>query len=129
MRSPAGRSEPQPPLARRAQVWDVEAKDGRPRLFVEWGRELDNFDPVTQIAHRSVCINVFDAAGAATEALEEVVPYRQFTVQELDLLAAGAGLRPVGFYGEMDASVDLYHEDAFRLVACFCFSQRKKAPK
>lgn len=41
---------------------------------------------------------------------------RQFTVQEMELLAAPAGLEIVTLYGDMAMGVDLSHEEAHRMV-------------
>ncbi len=42
---------------------------------------------------------------------------RQFTVQEIRLLARIAGLEVAQLYGDMSASIGLSHEEAYRLVA------------
>lgn len=99
------------------ETWELEAEAAGQKLFVEWGRDMDEFDPVSQVLQRSVCITIFDQE-AAVESLEEVVPYRQYTVQEVQLLAAMTGLKVVGLFGEMALHVDLNHEEAYRLVAC-----------
>ncbi|KAG2498731.1 hypothetical protein HYH03_003471 [Edaphochlamys debaryana] len=100
-------------------VWEVPMPGpGNKKVFVEWGAELDNFDPVTQILFRTVTVNVL-AGDTAEDVVEEVVPYRQYTVRELELLAGMAGLSTAGLYGEMRVGVDLEHEDAYRMVAVF----------
>lgn len=65
-----------------AETWEVAAPpagSGR-KLLVQWGSEVDDFDPVSQVVNRSVTITTFEGE-AGVESLEEVVPYRQFTVQ------------------------------------------------
>jgi hypothetical protein len=62
-----------------------------------------------------VTINVFQGDDLV-EALEEVHPYRQYTAQELDLLARLTGYSVEALYGEMDLSVGVTSEDAYRLI-------------
>ncbi|KXZ46346.1 hypothetical protein GPECTOR_44g25 [Gonium pectorale] len=100
------------------EVWERENGPGGSKLLVEWGNELDNFDPVTQIIFRTVTINVCRGEDVE-EALEEVLPQRQYTVRELELLSGMAGLETVALYGEMALEVDLEHEDAYRMVAVY----------
>lgn len=98
------------------EVWEVPYKGDK--VFVEWGAEFDNFDPVTQIIYRTVTINVL-RGDDVVDSVEEVVPYRQFTVRELELLSGMAGLEVCSLYGEMRLGVDLEHEDAYRMVAVY----------
>eukprot|EP00195_Chlamydomonas_chlamydogama_P005377 CAMPEP_0202890652 /NCGR_PEP_ID=MMETSP1392-20130828/992_1 /ASSEMBLY_ACC=CAM_ASM_000868 /TAXON_ID=225041 /ORGANISM="Chlamydomonas chlamydogama, Strain SAG 11-48b" /LENGTH=373 /DNA_ID=CAMNT_0049574267 /DNA_START=80 /DNA_END=1201 /DNA_ORIENTATION=+ len=97
------------------EVWEVPQGKNK-KIFVEWGAEFDNFDPVTQIIDRTVSISVLKGE-EVEQSIEEVVPYRQYTVQELDLLATMTGLRIQQLYGEMNLEVDLSHEEAYRLIA------------
>eukprot|EP00877_Chromochloris_zofingiensis_P000935 jgi/Chrzof1/10842/Cz05g14060.t1 len=99
-----------------AEMWEVETS-GR-KLLVEWGSELDDFDPVSQVLNRTVTINLMKGEEVSDCLLEQVVPYRQYTAQEVDLLATMTGFQVVGMYGEMQTDVDLYHEDAYRLIVC-----------
>lgn len=66
--------------------------------------------------YRTVTINVL-RGDDVVHSIGQTVPYRQYTVQEIDLLAHMHGMEVAGLYGEMDLNVDLYHADAFRLVA------------
>jgi hypothetical protein len=45
-----------------------------------------------------------------------LTPCRQFTVQELELMAANVGLEVVTLYGDMAQGVGLSHEEAYRMV-------------
>lgn len=51
------------------------------------------------------------------DSVEEVVPYRQFTVRELELMADMSGFGVEALYGEMDLGVGMDHEEAYRMVA------------
>jgi len=105
------------------EIWEVPMGGaGRPedsaagtKLMVEWGAEFDNFDPVTQVLDRTVSISVLKGE-EVVQGLEEVVPARQFTVQELELLADNVGLEVVTIYGDMAQGVGLSHEEAYRMV-------------
>ncbi|KAG2446869.1 hypothetical protein HYH02_008026 [Chlamydomonas schloesseri] len=99
------------------EVWELPQDNGD-KVFVEWGAEFDNFDPVTQIIFRTVTINVL-RGDDVVDSVEEVVPYRQYTVRELELLAKLAGLEQIALYGEMRMGVDLEHEDAYRMLALY----------
>ncbi|GAX82531.1 hypothetical protein CEUSTIGMA_g9958.t1 [Chlamydomonas eustigma] len=97
------------------EVWEVPLGETR-KLLVEWGAEFDNFDPVTQILHRTVSVNILN--GDSVElGMEEVVMQRQYTVQEIKFLAQGNGLQLLELYGETDLGVDLSHEEAYRMIA------------
>eukprot|EP00882_Tetradesmus_deserticola_P031463 GHRQ01035578.1.p1 GENE.GHRQ01035578.1~~GHRQ01035578.1.p1 ORF type:complete len:174 (+),score=94.51 GHRQ01035578.1:2-523(+) len=99
-----------------AEMWEVD-KPGR-KMMVVWGTDVDQFDPETQILERTVSIHTMKDGNMDECLLEEVVAYRQFTLQEVDLLATLTGMEVVGVYGDLDLSVSLNHEDAFRLVMC-----------
>ena len=79
---------------------------------------MDAFDAETQVLRRAVTISALEGDAVSEVLLEEVVPYRQFTAQEVSLLAAAAGLEVRAFFGEMALDVGLGHEEAYRLVAC-----------
>ncbi|KAL6753552.1 hypothetical protein V8C86DRAFT_454871 [Haematococcus lacustris] len=96
------------------EVWEVALGDNK--LMVEWGTEVDEFDPVTQVLSRHVSLNVL-AGEEVVQSVQEVVACRQFTVQEVRLLAAHAGLSLQGLYGDMSEGVDMTHEEAYRMVA------------
>eukprot|EP00775_Hariotina_reticulata_P001683 gene1683-2027_t len=97
-----------------AEMWEVDKPSGK--LMVVWGTDVDMFDPQTQILDRTVSIHTMNGEEMDECLLEEVVPYRQFTAQEIDLLAAMSGMEVAGVYGDLDLDVGLTHEDAFRMV-------------
>jgi SAM-dependent methyltransferase len=90
--------------------WEVpfEGSD----LRVRWGAEDDAFDPLTQIRQASVA---FETAGTS---INDVVPTREYTLQELRLLADAAGFVDVATYGALDAAFIPADDDelAYRLV-------------
>ncbi|WIA32247.1 hypothetical protein OEZ86_003094 [Tetradesmus obliquus] len=99
-----------------AEMWEVD-KPGR-KMMVVWGTDVDQFDPESQVLERTVSIHTMKDGNMDECLLEEVVAYRQFTMQEIDLLATLTGMEVVGVYGDLDLNVSLNHEDAFRLVMC-----------
>eukprot|EP00200_Dunaliella_tertiolecta_P003759 CAMPEP_0202358214 /NCGR_PEP_ID=MMETSP1126-20121109/11958_1 /ASSEMBLY_ACC=CAM_ASM_000457 /TAXON_ID=3047 /ORGANISM="Dunaliella tertiolecta, Strain CCMP1320" /LENGTH=327 /DNA_ID=CAMNT_0048951305 /DNA_START=70 /DNA_END=1054 /DNA_ORIENTATION=- len=101
----------------RKEMWEVEKTKNGSKLLVEWGDETDNFDPVTQVIERLVCITEFKGQSGEEIVVEDHVPARQFTAQEVDLLARATGLEVVELYGDMEQGVSLTHEEAYRLVA------------
>ena len=91
--------------------WDVPFEGGD--LRVRWGAEDDVFDPLTQVRQASV---VFETAGTS---IEDVVPTREYTLQELRLLSTAAGFREeVATYGALDPEFVAADDDelAYRLV-------------
>ena len=90
--------------------WDVPFEGGD--LRVRWGAEEDVFDPLTQVRQASV---VFETAGTS---IEDVVPTREYTLQELRLLADAAGFVDVATYGALDPEFVAADDDelAYRLV-------------
>ena len=91
--------------------WDVPFEGGD--LRVRWGAEDDVFDPLTQIRQASVA---FEAAG---QSITDVVPTREYTLQELKLLSTAAGFREeVATYGALDPEFVAADDDelAYRLV-------------
>ena len=91
--------------------WEVpfEGSD----LRVRWGAEEDAFDPLTQIRQASVA---FETAGTS---IQDVVPTREYTLQELKLLASMAGFKgEVATYGALDPEFVAADDDelAYRLV-------------
>lgn len=86
------------------------------RVLVEYGREGDTFDPLSQILYRTVGLSLFDSEGELVSSHVSVVPQRQFTLQEIDLLARATGFEVVATYGDLDESVPLDDEEAQRMV-------------
>jgi SAM-dependent methyltransferase len=90
-------------------------------LSIVWGDDNDVFDPITQIRQftvRMVLQGVKDGKGVeGTTKLEEVVPLRLFTAQEIEALAFVSGFKVVSFHGALEEGVSVYDEDAaYRLV-------------
>jgi hypothetical protein len=99
-------------------TWD--AADGECQLTVAWGAPGDVFDAMSSVLHRTVSVEVVsDAAGGhAGSVISDVVPTRLFTMPELELLSAGAGLQVAASYGALgDVAVD--NDFADRLVVVF----------
>ena len=90
--------------------WEVPFEGGD--LRVRWGAEEDAFDPLTQIRQASVA---FETDGTS---ITDVVPTREYTLQELRLLADAAGFVDVATYGALDAAFIPADDDelAYRLV-------------
>lgn len=64
-----------------------------------------------------------DGESAQQRSVNEVVPTRLFTAQEIDALARCSGFEVVDTFGALEADVDVNDEDAaFRLV---CVMQRR----
>ena len=91
--------------------WDVPFEGGD--LRVRWGAEEDAFDPLTQIRQASVAFETDQG-----QSIEDVVPTREYTLQELRLLADAAGFVDVATYGALDAAFIPADDDelAYRLV-------------
>ena len=81
-------------------------------LRVRWGSEEDAFDPLTQIRQASVA---FETAGTS---ITDVVPTREYTLQELRLLSKAAGFVDMATYGALDPEFVAADDDelAYRLV-------------
>jgi SAM-dependent methyltransferase len=91
--------------------------DGVRRVLVEYGREGDDFDPATQILERTVGFSLFSKEGELVSSDVSVVPQRQFSLQEVDLLARASGKWVVkAVYGNLDVNCPLDGEDAYRMV-------------
>ena len=88
------------------EAWEAEGEAGE-RVLVEWGNEDDEFDPVSQVLTRTVTFGVFNAAGECVQEVNDLVLQRQFTVQEMKLLGAAAGLQLVGLYGDFDLAAPI----------------------
>jgi hypothetical protein len=91
--------------------WDVPFEGGD--LRVRWGAEDDVFDPLTQVRQASV---VFETDQG--QSITDVVPTREYTLQELRLLADAAGFVDVATYGALDPEFVAADDDelAYRLV-------------
>lgn len=98
------------------EVWDADMDDGS-KLYVEWGREGDPFDGLLQVLERTVCVTLTKDGNHVT-TLMDVCEMRQFSMQELNLIAATLQMDVVGVYGEMNMAVELDDNEAYRLVMC-----------
>ena len=90
--------------------------EGLRRVLVEYGREGDDFDPGTQILDRTVGLSFFNADGEFVSSDVSVVPQRQFSLQEVDLLGKATGWAIVAVHGDLADDVPLDGEDAYRMV-------------
>jgi SAM-dependent methyltransferase len=87
------------------------------RVMVEYGREGDRFDVDRQVLHRTVGMSLFDVDGSLLSSTVETVEQRQFTLQEVDLLAKASGwhvCQPV--YGDLDLHIPLDDEESHRMT-------------
>ena len=85
--------------------------------MVEYGREGDRFDVDRQVLHRTVGMSLFDVDGSLLSSTVETVEQRQFTLQEVDLLAKASGwhvCQPV--YGDLDLHIPLDDEESHRMT-------------
>ena len=119
--------------------WQVPLEDGDEKEYGElnivWGEENDEFDPVSQIRHFTVGLeltvnNVDDIpkeedtsilflqmSKEGKTSVKEIVPMRLYTLQEIDALARCAGFELVAKYGALAEDVSIEDEDeAFRMV-------------
>jgi hypothetical protein len=100
--------------------WEQEEKDtadGK-RVLVEYGRAGDAFDVATGVLYRTVGLSAFGADGDMISSDVEVVPQRQFTLQEIEMMATVAGLEIVDVFGDSKLEISLEHEDACRMLVC-----------
>lgn len=86
------------------------------RVLVEYGREGDNFDAATQILERTVGLSFFNVDGELVSSDVSVVPQRQFSLQEIDLLGRVTGWEIVAVHGDLAEDVPLDGEDSYRMV-------------
>ena len=100
-------------------------------LKIVWGDGDDTFDPVAQVRHFTVGMELVvsdddyipkddDASQLflhGKTSVREVVPMRLFTLQEIDALARCAGFEMVAKYGALAEEVSIEDEgEAFRMV-------------
>ena len=97
-----------PPSPEEEEDEEVDFPDNQKRVLVEYGREGDDFDLATQILHRTVGLSLFSPQGHLLSTHTTVVPQRQFSLQEIDLLAKLSGMWKIaGVYGDLDIQVPL----------------------
>ena len=104
-------------------------------LNIVWGDEDDEFDPILQIRHFTVGMELklndmndipqddetsslfLQMSKDGRTNLKDIVPMRLFTLQEIDALARCAGFELVAKYGALAEDVSIEDEDeAFRMV-------------
>lgn len=108
-------------------AWDRTDEENGVKVYVEWGRDGDNFDIETQVYERTVSFSlventdadVVDASVKVIKSVEEVVACKIFTQPEFNALAATAGLTCVASYGDMDHRMALDDENAHNMVLVY----------
>ena len=98
--------------------WDVPFEGGD--LRVRWGAEEDAFDPLTQIRQASVAFETDQG-----QSITDVVPTREYTLQELRLLSKAAGFVDVATYGALDPELRSADDDELAPPACCCTDWRR----
>ncbi|MBD3335035.1 MAG: methyltransferase domain-containing protein [Candidatus Eisenbacteria bacterium] len=90
---------------------------GETRVWMEWGRHDDAFDPITQLTDVTVSMR-FEGPGGSG-GIKVVSPERCFTANELKALVAASGrFRIVDEYGAMNQAVPFNNDEAaWRMVA------------
>ena len=85
-------------------------------LAIVWGDDNDEFDEITQVRQFTVRMQL-TGTGEEDVTLQEVVPMRLFTAQEMEALATAAGFRVASLHGALEEGVEVNDEDAaYRLV-------------
>jgi len=95
---------------------EEESGGGLKRVLVEYGREGDTFDFSTQVLERTVGLSLFDGEGTLVSSTVDVVPQRQFSLQEIELLGRVTGWQVAAVHGDLQANVPLDGEEAYRMV-------------
>lgn len=106
-------SENEPQDARDA--WDQDGLD-EDRVLVEYGREGDPFDISTQVLQRTVGMSLFHADGTMASTTVHNVAQRQFTLQEIHILAQTSGFKVCKVLGDFDSSILIDSDDAHRML-------------
>lgn len=101
--------------------WEVpledDAGDAYGELQIIWGDENDTFDPITQVRQFSVSMEIkSDLPVSGLKSVNEIVPIRLFTSQEICALATFCDFEVVAMFGALDEEVSVNDEEAFRLV-------------
>lgn len=97
------------------ECWEQEDLQADKRVLVEYGREGDEFDPGSQILHRTVGLSVYQGDDLKSSEVD-LVAQRLYTLGEIELLAQQTGFAVCKVYGDMDANVSLMDEEAHRMV-------------
>ena len=110
------------------------------QLNIIWGEQDDIFNPVSQIRHFTVKMELtvnnpndipkdiafikMNQENGTKASVSQIVPLRLFTLQEIDALGRCAGFELVGTYGALDGDVSIEEEEeAFRMV---CVLRKKR---
>lgn len=99
--------------------WEVPLEDESGEEYGElkivWGDDNDHFDSIRQVRDFTVAMELTGVD--EPQSIQEVVPMRHFTAQEIDALARCAGLEVAAMYGALSEEVAVdTEEEAFRLV-------------
>jgi SAM-dependent methyltransferase len=101
-------------------AWERVDEEKGVKVYVEWGRDGDNFDIESQIYERTVSFSLVDASTEAVlKIVQEVVPCKIFTAPEMVALANAAGLEFAATYGDMDGRIALDDENAHNMIMIF----------
>lgn len=96
-------------------AWDAAVDEKL--VLVEWGREGDEFDVESQVLNRTVGMSLYEGDKLVSSQVE-IVQQRQFTLQEIDLIARSSGLKIISVHGDFNMSIPLHHDDAYRMIVC-----------
>ena len=99
--------------------WEVPIEDDTGKeslLSILWGDEDDSFNPISQIRDFTIKMCLTDSDGDIVTEVNEVVPMRLFTAQEIDVLATNSSFRVEAMFGALDSDLEVNAEEAFRLV-------------
>lgn len=105
--------------------WEVPLEDENGEesgeLAIIWGDDDDAFDPIKQVRHFTVAMELKEGPSGSTspemKSVREIVPMRHFTAQEIDALARIGGFKVESMFGALDKDVSVNDGlEAFRLV-------------
>ena len=85
-------------------------------VLVEYGREGDTFDIATQILDRTVGMSLIDGSGDIVSSRVHVISQRQYTLQEVELLARCSGWQVCKVLGDFSFDTQLDDEEAYRMI-------------
>jgi predicted SAM-dependent methyltransferase len=78
-----------------ADTWKLDLEEAQVEVW--WGHEGDIFDPLTQILTKTIEVDMM-SKGGERQKLFDTVELRQYTFQELKLLAENAGFEVICFF-------------------------------
>lgn len=104
-----------------------EQEESAGELSIIWGDDDDVFDEITQVRQFTVRMSLTGASSSPPSpsnneniTLQEVVPLRLFTAQEMEALAVATNFRVASMHGALEEGVTANDEDAaYRLVIVF----------